>query len=369
MIGISDPAQTIDPTLAQRPGAFFWWYLDLVDAQGDGLVLIWSLNLPFLPDVSYAVRAGGLPLPAAHPSLNLVVHRDGKPAFYLLQQGNAEDWAWDPAAESWRLGDSRLRFARAADGRARLQAELDLPIPHSAHRLTGTIDVQGHLRQAGDSLDLGSEHRWCPLVVAARGQASLRWGDDGVELRGRAYLDRNACPRPITDLGIDSWSWGRLPLPGRELIWYRLEAQGPGKASRHIVLEVDAEGRTRRSADPTIHLHGRRRGAYGLLHPRGLHFTDPDGQQVDVQFRHRVEDGPFYQRFVVLASVGPHRVEGVAEELRPDRIALPLLRPLIEMRVHKVAGPNSMWLPLFSGSRQHRPARLMAPLSGPREAR
>ena len=37
------------------PG-FAWWYLDVVDAEGTGLVLIWSFGLPFLPDP--VARAG-----------------------------------------------------------------------------------------------------------------------------------------------------------------------------------------------------------------------------------------------------------------------------------------------------------------------
>ena len=71
------------------------------------------------------------------------------------------------------------------------------------------------------------------------------------------------------------------------------------------------------------------------------------------------DDGPFYQRFVVAAERGTEQVHGVAELVVPDRIALPGLRPLINMKVHQAARPNSFWLPLFVGGASRRLGKLL----------
>ena len=49
MLSLTSPDTPLDRTLLDVAGGFAWWYLDLVDERGDGLVLIWSFGLPFLP--------------------------------------------------------------------------------------------------------------------------------------------------------------------------------------------------------------------------------------------------------------------------------------------------------------------------------
>lgn len=363
MIGLSSPEDTIEPRLSDAPGGFYWWYLDLVDPQGDGLVLIWSQNLPFLPDVAYGLRSGGLPLPRAHPSLNVVVHQGGRPAFYALQQHPEDAWSWDPSANRWRIGRSTLALTVDEAGAATLEADLDCPIPATGDRLRGTVRVSGRRRQPGATVRRTSPHLWCPLMTATTGSASLSWGRGSAELTGRAYLDRNESDTALPHLGIDRWWWGRIPLQGRELIYYRVDGE---TERRELVLEVRDDGSSRLADQPAITLGPNRLGRYGLPHPRTVSFQDPDGQPVSVAMQHMVEDGPFYQRFVVAAEAAGERATGVAELVAPQRIALPGFRPLIEMRVHRVGAPNSFWLPLFTGGRPGRVGRLLGQLRGPR---
>jgi hypothetical protein len=55
---------------------------------------------------------------------------------------------------------------------------------------------------------------------------------------------------------------------------------------------------------------------------------------------------------------------GVGEAIIPDRVDHPLHRPFVRMRVHNLDGPNSMWLPLFSGPGRGRLRRLLMPAGG-----
>lgn len=364
MLGLSSPARTIDPALSTAPGGFLWWYADLVDDQGNGIVLIWSLNLPFLPDVSYGLRRGERPLPAHHPSLNVVVHRAGSPAFYLLQQHDQAAWEWDPAGGSWRVGASRIWLKGSTEADTTLTAELDCVIPETGDHLRGTVTIRGPRRQAGDTVWGDSVHRWCPLLTATEGTADLRWGDQHLAIRGRAYVDRNECPVAITELGIKRWWWGRLPFADHELIWYRLDSTDPDVGSTQLLLRVERDGSSTLTHGG-IALGPTRLGWYGLAYPRTLTLCPPGGTAVSVAVTEVTDDGPFYQRFAVRAHAGSAVAHGVAELVEPSRIALPGLAPLIRMKVHQATGRNSFWLPLFVGGSAGRAAKLLGPRSGP----
>ena len=358
MLGISSPQSTINPDLPAKGGGFLWWYADLLDDQGNGIVLIWSLNLPFLPDVSYGLRAGDRPVPAQHPSLNIVVHKEGKPAFYLLQQHGPGEWEWDPAGGTWRVGATRICLKGSTKGRARLEATLDCSVPETGERLTGTVVVEGARRLAGDTVRTGSVHLWCPLITATEGNADLAWGDQRLQVTGRAYVDRNESPVGLTELGIDRWWWGRLPFSDHELIWYRLDSKDPAVPSTQFLLRVEPDGQSRLS-EGGIALGPTQTGWYGLSYPATLDLTEADGTAVRVQVQEVTDDGPFYQRFVVVAERGGERVHGVAELVVPDRIALPGMRRLIDMKVHQASRSNSFWLPLFAGGAHHRLGKLL----------
>jgi hypothetical protein len=72
-----------------------------------------------------------------------------------------------------------------------------------------------------------------------------------------------------------------------------------------------------------------------------------------------LDNGPFYQRYLLRGRCGADEAYGVGEHVVPDRVDTDLLRPLVRMRVHQSDGPNSMWLPLFSGDSAGRVRRLL----------
>ena len=73
MLVIGDNASLPPGSVVQEPGGFVWWYLDLGDHAGDGVVVIVGFGLPFLPGVEGAGRAGH-PVPALErPSVTVSV--------------------------------------------------------------------------------------------------------------------------------------------------------------------------------------------------------------------------------------------------------------------------------------------------------
>ncbi len=318
------PASMPPREVLDTPG-FAWWYLDVVDTDGNGLVLIWSFGLPFLPDLG--ARA------VERPSLNVAFYEGGRPAFYTLQELDA---SWD--GDSFRFGRSVITTRREG-GRWTLSADLDGDLP--AGRFSGSVRATGHevLAPEGGA----GEHEW---AILATGTADVNLEADGrrYRLRGRAYHDRNSSPRPLGELGIRQWLWGRIALPGGDLVFY--EAVAPDERTEVHVLRV-CEGGTRAGA-PHLVASDRRSTVYGPSWPKRL---EVDG--IQVVLGPVLDQGPFYLR--LLARSGD--AMGFAEVVCADRVGRAAHKPFVRMAVQRETG-NSMWLPLFAGPREGRIARL-----------
>ncbi len=112
---LQSPDTPIPFEVIDAPGGFAWWYVDAFDADENGMVVIWSFGLPFLPGYLHANRRGRPQTPRSRPSLNVVTYRNGKPDFYLLQEYPADRCGWtrEGEREVWTFGHSRFEARRA----------------------------------------------------------------------------------------------------------------------------------------------------------------------------------------------------------------------------------------------------------------
>ena len=384
MIALGSAMQETDPAFFTAPGGFAWWYLDLITPAGDGLVLIWAYGLPFLPGYAGAARRGRPQQPLQRPSVNLALYRAGRLEAYLLQEGFGEEAASyqlpaageppvlpaagsrRPAAsslnpESWLLGRSRFH-TRVERGRRRVEVALDCAVPGSRERLTGRVRLDGVAAHDVADAAPGEPHLWTPLTGPAQAEAALDFGGRPLaRLRGRGYHDRNGGLRPLHELGMRRWMWGRFPLREHELIYYLLWPAGGGEP-RVLALLVGADGGVQRRDDLRVELGAERRTLGGLLHPATIRLVDTRGRPwAGIEHVRKVESGPFYLRFQSEARLPDgERALGWGELCEPDRVDRALHRPLVRMRVHRPGAPNSRWLPLFSGPRPGRLRRLWA---------
>lgn len=303
-----------------------------------------------------------------------MVYGGGRERFYLLSELPPDQCAWGDDDRSWRFGDSTFTWTDSPgpEGGAPIrvvEADLNLALP-TGGRITGRLRVSGSLRRDpagprdGFAGDAACTHLWSPLVAAGHGTLELQTPSGDLRVEGRAYHDRNSAAQPLDRLGIDRWWWGRLALPGRDLIFYRLVPSSPGAATRDLVVEVSANGSCRLREDAGLKFSRPRLNAWGLRWPSRVTFSDPDGRPAEVEVSAVLDNGPFYQRYLLRGEVGMDEVGGetgygIGENLVPDRVDTDLLRPLVRMRVHRAEGPNSMWLPLFSGDSGGRVRRLL----------
>jgi hypothetical protein len=274
--------------------------------------------------------------------------RGGVPWFWALHETDPDPVVWD--ADRVRLGGSSLEV-RVEGGRVRWVAALAGALPGCPWR--AEIEVEGPLRRPSPGEPAAAPHEWTILSAVARGSVSVQAGGDALTFQGRAYLDRNAGDRWFDALDVADWTWGRVALPGRELVWY--VARGHDGQVHPRAVTVDAAGRTRVSDRAEI--VGWRHTAWGLRVPTAVAV----GPGLTVTLPAPIDDSPFYARFLVQAREGGDVGRGFAEVCRPDRIDQAWFRPLLRMTVCSDHRPraNSMWLPLFGGTRSGRLRRLV----------
>lgn len=365
MITLTPARLPTDPQAVKTPGGFAWWYLDLVDLQGNGLVIIWSVGLPFVPGYAAAARAGTPQSPGARPVTTVSAYEKGRRVYYDFQVHSPENVDFQPVVDGhgrWKFDDNIFTTEVNDDCTHTLRIQLDRAIPGTTDRLTGDVEIRGALRQGGsvepsEPSKSTLDHAWSPRLLACNGVARLSTPSMHLAVHGRAYHDRNSSTLPLHELGIAKWWWGRLSLPDHDIVWYRLQPTGSDSTIREMVLLVDREGVVQ-EVDGPIELHGRMRGNFGLSSPRSLRFHDPLSREVTIQLEHLVDDGPFYQRHIVTGTCGEHTGTGFAELVVPDKIDLDAHRPFVRMAVHNLNGPNSLFLPLFNGPTQSRLSRL-----------
>ena len=318
---------------------FAWWYVDMIDANGDGFVLIWSTGLPFLPHVGR---------PGCEAAVNLAVYRGGRQVFYVLESIPAADVELD--GDVIRFGRSWFRTMNQRGQRV-VTAWLDCPVPGSTARLRGTIKVRGEALTVAPEGDPDTTHAWMPLSAPA--EASVRLHAEGFryEARGRAYHDRNCADLAMDALGIDSWIWGRVAMPDHDLVYYHLLPKQPGAAPMSLLLEARA-GSVRRLPGGKLRVAEPRRDRYGLGWHAAVIIEAADRAPVQVRLDPPIDSGPFYLRHR-LRSEGAW---GWGEACVPDKVDRSWQRPFVRMRVS--GATSSAWSPLFTGPSTGRLLRL-----------
>ncbi|MCK6546094.1 hypothetical protein L6R52_09510 [Myxococcota bacterium] len=367
MITLSDPSKPLDAAYLDAPGGFLWWYVDLVDDAGNGFVLIWSFGLPFLPGYMKAARRSRPEAPRTRPSLNVALYREGRPAFYLLQEYSKDDAAWSAEGdrEVWRFGRSRMESVVRAGVRT-VTISLDCPVPSSRSDLSGEITLSGAVPRLApsDAIVLGPRHEWCPVVGPAECRARFGYDGESLALSGLAYHDRNGGDAPLDRLGIREWTWGRVVDAEELAIHYVVWPERAGAAPLAWSTRIAADGHAKHEPRAALELGNPARAVYGMSYvPRmsiAAPASDARGEKITVETSSVVDDGPFYLRTLTRTS-RPGRAPrlGLGEWVHPSRIDLDHHRPFVRMRVHDVEGPNSFWLPLFSGPRRGRVKRLL----------
>ena len=362
LITLAPPTQPLRRELLEVPGAFLWWYVDLLNEAGDGLVAIWSYGLPFLPGIASAARRGAPRPPGERPSLNVVIYRAGEPVCYLLQEYAPEDVSWESGR--WRFGQSVITQT-VEDHQVHLNLTLDCAIAGTADRLRRVerephraAHRAEHVVEREAAVEARGAHDWSPLMGPASGVVDLRAGQAHYKFEGRAYHDRNSGEAPLHALGFEDWIWGRLAFEGEEILYYILWPRGGGEPEA-LGVRIDASGRTSLRRGLDVRLSSPAWSPMGMRWHERVELFDEGALWLDARVKRTLDMGPFYQRFQLEATRQGARAVGIGEACLPDRIDLAAHRPLVQMRIGRPRH-SSIWLPLFCGPHQGRVTRLLS---------
>ena len=354
MLNFGPSSSDLPKKWLRSPGAFLWWYIDVVDAQGCGAVCIWSYGLPFSPGLASAARAKTPIPPGERPGWNLVIYRDHKPVFYTLQEFDPEDCSWEEDRDEWRMGGTVFRRETKND-RVTVSIDFNCTLVGMPSPVTGQMSFEGPLRQS-DEGPRSEHHTWEPLSLGGAHASLQIESDDWSEtISGRAYHDRNGGVVPMHEQGIDRWVWGRFAFPDRELVLYFVDHAG-GR-TEWIWLDVDANGRVIERNVADVKKDRARMSVFGPRWNPTITVTDENGSTVTVTQGPPVDDGPFYLRHIASACVDGVNAPGITEQVVPDKIDLAMHRPLVRMRIN--GAKPSIWLPLFQGPARGRIVRLV----------
>ncbi|HEY1101044.1 MAG TPA: hypothetical protein VGF99_19045 [Myxococcota bacterium] len=379
MLTLTDPTDAIDPAALTTPGGFGWWYADIVDAAGNGVVVIVGDGLPFLPGIASDARAGRPVLASSRPSINVCVYERGACSFYALQELSSSTLS--SSSTTLCAGGSTISFgADSDDVGGGFTAKLDLQLPTG--RCTGEIVVEGPRRRATGQLHgLGMTassladvvHRWAPQLGPARGHARLELDGVPFVVEGSGYHDRNSATKPLHALGIAWWVWGRaeVVVDGRPQLriiyacWPDGRAAGAPDAFGVLVDDVGVT-----TVVPVTVELVQRRTWLGMRAVQRLQARTLDGASFLVaEAAALVDDGPFYLRSLWRAAVDGDvdTINGVVEVVDPHRVDRAWQRPFVRMRVTPTnPAATSLWQPLFVGRRDGRWQRQRAWLLGTR---
>ena len=355
MIRLDRADQPIDRRVVATPGGFAWWYGEILDEHQNGVVLIWSFGLPFLPEYMSKIRKGRAETPCERAAVNIVTYKGGVPDFYLLHEFRPGDVSWDGRG-SWRFGNTH--FTSTDEGRHRvLDASIDIPM-EGGGRLEGRLRFGGPIPQSTGTAG-SSNHCWTPIISPCFGTVQLREraSDFSMRVSGRGYVDRNASPQDLESLGIERWLWAHTVGAAGDRIAYALWPNGGGAPSCYG-FDIARDG-TLQPRDVQVRVEGKYKRPFGMTSFRSIHFHTSGKPFIDAVLDTIVDDGPFYLRYLTEAG-GMH---GSAELIEPKRIDRLRHRPFVKMRVQSDIRKNSRWLPLFQGSKasqaQHRQSRLL----------
>ena len=356
MLHLDNPHAQPDPrTIAA--GGFLWSYAEVMDANGNGIVAIWSWGLPFLPGIASSARLGHPVAPSTRPSFNLAVYERGKQVAYVLKERRPAEVR--QLANGWRFGDTVIETT-GTDAQRTLRICVDEPVPHGHDRIRGEIVLTGVVpRVTPQPLVDGPAHAWTPLLGVAQGRVSLQTDSWQFACEGAGYHDRNQSPVPLHELGLDTWFWCRAQVGDTLRIAYVLWPRGD-KPPRTVGLELSAAGDVR-VLDEVIPVIDRAGVTwFGMPDLRRVCLMHAGEPWLDLTLGQYLDHGPFYIRAVPEVSAGGLSVHGAsAEVIVPDRIDLDVHRWMVQMRVAPAHGAGDPMLAWFQGPHAHRLERLV----------
>jgi carotenoid 1,2-hydratase len=333
---------------ASARGGYAWWYVEAHDTVDNryGLTLILFAGSVFSPFYAERLRRGETARGREHPAVNLALYERTAGASRPTTQ---RLWAMNEYPPSaLRLEDRRIVIDQSfieydEDGSARI--ELHEETTHffgdPGQRVDATLRITAR-RPPAPPLLLGENaaqqaHFWQPLVVAGEAEVELFYGGRRVHFRGRAYGDRNFGSGRLEDT-FRRWSWAHGSSEAADapsLLLYRAERRDGGVTGLRVTYRDNTSPRSAQQFTQTSSRapNLRQRGFLWLPVPTQVSVGDA---RCERQPGGRLEDAPFYARYLARLSDSAGTYFGVGEYLDLDRFARRAVQELLTFKTRQV---------------------------------
>ena len=329
---------------ASAVGGYAWWYVEVSDTVENryGLTLILFAGSVFSPHYAEQLRRGRAATGFDHPAVNLTLYArcdgEARPRTQRLWAMNE----YPPGALTLSdrhiaVAESRIEYADDGSAEIFINEETTQFFGDPDERVTATLRIAAPQKPEAPLL-LGENraqqaHFWQPLIVGGEAEVELVCGARKLRFSGRAYCDRNFGSGRL-EATFSRWSWahGLSTEPeARALLLYRAARRDGGITSLAVAYDdISAPRRVIRDAATTSLAPSlRERGFLWLPVPTRVTVGDAicDRQRIG-----RLEDGPFYARYLAQLSDPAGSYLGVGEYLDLDRFSL---RPVQDLLTFK----------------------------------
>lgn len=320
----------------KEKNGYEWWYFDAISADKEwSLVVIFYHGNPFSPNYMRSIFGED---PADYPAVSISIYRKGKPEYYSFQEFSGGNFAWEKDKNEFNCLIGNCGFKRH-DVFQEVEYELILnQTLDSGHSINGKLKfISTRISpKLFNKEEKKEKHFWNLLQPKAKVVGNLKikgkTDDYHVAFHGNGYHDHNVGQEPMGH-SFKDWYWGRIHIENETLLYYVMNGY---EGKQYEAWFIDQEGQTISSYIEKVELENPTNTLLGLQYFKEVHLKGIRGNLV-VELKNRVDNGPFYQRFMAEAyfadETGAKKYTGFAEYINPREIQNESYWWMVEMRL------------------------------------
>lgn len=334
-MNISTDVRDITPDYKKSFGGYEWWYFDgLSNDSKNGFVIIFYEHNPFSTRYIEDVETNNQSK-MAYPAISVSIYKKGKAIYYSFLEYGEEDFFWDESEKVLKVGGDQVKFS-LGEKDFNFRIELD-------QQLSSGYSVKGEIKGAGKTTDASliqstskDRHSWNLLQPRTDLDVSLhlkgKGGEEEFSFKGVGYHDHNTGNESMKE-SFKDWYWGRYHFEEFTLVYYLMNKVGEEQFEGWL---IDKSNQSVLEHFEEADLDYYTRNWFALNSARKIELKT--GQvSVNIQCSNKIDNGPFYQRFVgesIISYKGQvYAAHGISEYIYPLNIHSKLYWPLVHMRL------------------------------------
>ncbi|MBD3615570.1 MAG: hypothetical protein HUJ22_03280 [Gracilimonas sp.] len=344
-MNISTDFTQVSPDTGKPESGYEWWYFDGMSADGKyGFSVIFYQNNPFSTRKIKELENGSINH-KSYPAVSISLYENNKTIYYSFLEFEESDYEWREGELMLTIGRDSFSYSISGDT-VNIEIMLNQQLA-SGHKIRGTISGSGCLTASNliQSMD-EDRHLWNLILPSMNLEADIdlygRRGEERVHFHGKGYHDHNTGFEPMKE-SFKDWYWGRYHFEDFTLVYYLMQKHD---ASQFEGWLIDKKNQSVLEHLTEINLDYYTRNWFGLNSARKIEIIE-DQVTVNIQYSNKIDDGPFYQRFIGNSIINyngqVHAAQGISEYLRPKRIYKKSFWPLVHMRLRYV-GEKPHWV-------------------------